>query len=73
LKNKATKKIISNVKVKIKVYSGKKYKTYTVKTNKKGIAKINTNKLKTGKHKVVISSKNSNYLISAKSMITIQK
>lgn len=73
LKNKATKKIISNVKVKIKVYSGKKYKTYTVKTNKKGIAKINTNKLKTGKHNVVISSKNSNYLISAKSMITIQK
>ncbi len=73
LKNKATKKLISNVKVKIKVYTGKKYKTYNVKTDKKGIAKINTNKLKIGKHKVVISSLNSNYQISAKSTITIQK
>ena len=69
---KYAKKAVKNVKVKIKVYTGKKYKTYTVKTNKKGIAKINTNKLKVGKHKVVISSGNSNYIISAKSLITIR-
>lgn len=70
---KYAKKAVKNVKVKIKVYTGKKYKTYAVKTNKKGIAKINTNKLKVGKHRVVISSGNSNYIISAKSMITIRK
>lgn len=73
VKNKATKKAVSNVKVKIKVYTGKKYKTYTVKTNKKGIAKINTKKLKVGKHNVVIGSGNSNYKISAKSLITIKQ
>lgn len=72
LKNKATKKPASNVKVKIKVYTGKKYKTYTAKTNKKGIAKINTKQLKIGGHKVVISSGNNNYQISAKSAITIK-
>lgn len=72
VKNQATKKLVSNLKVKIKVYSGKKYKTYTVKTNKKGMAKINTNKLKKGKHKVVISSGNSNYKISKISQITIK-
>lgn len=72
IKNKETKKLLSNVKVKIKVFTGKKYKTYTVKTDKKGLAKININKLKTGKHKVIISSGNKNYKISAKSLITIK-
>ena len=65
--------MLSNVKVKIKVFTGKKFKTYTVKTNKKGIAKINTKNLKTGKHKVVISSGNKNYSISKKSLIKIKK
>lgn len=73
VKNKATKKVISNVKVKIKVYTGKKYRTYTVKTSKKGIAKINTKNLKPGKHRVVISSGNANYQINAKSTIAIRK
>jgi hypothetical protein len=73
VKNKATKKAVSKVKVKIKVYTGKKYKTFTVKTSKKGIAKINTKSLKKGKHKVVVSSENKNYIISAKSRITIKK
>lgn len=73
VKNRNTKKAISKVKIKIKVYTGGKYKTYTVKTNKKGIAKINTKNLKVGKHKVVISSANNNYRISAKSKIKIEK
>ncbi|MEE0939840.1 hypothetical protein, partial [Methanobrevibacter sp.] len=73
IKNKETKRMLSNVKVKIKVFTGKKFKTYTVKTNKKGIAKINTKNLKTGKHKVVISSGNKNYSISKKSLIKIKK
>lgn len=72
VKSKVTKKVVSGVKVKIKVYTGKKYKTYTVATNKKGIAKINTKKLRRGKHKVVISSGNKNYSMSKKSLITIR-
>lgn len=73
VKNKATKKIVKNLKVKIKVYTGKKYKTYTIKTNNKGVAKLNTKTLKIGKHKVVISSGNSNYKMSSKSTIIIKK
>lgn len=72
IKNKETKKLLSNVKVKIKVFTGKKFKTFTVETNKKGLAKINTKTLKAGKHKVIVSSGNNNYKISAKSLITIK-
>lgn len=57
VKNTKTKKVVSSgVKVKIKVYTGKKYKTYTVKTNSKGIAQLNVKSLKVGTHKVVVSS-----------------
>jgi hypothetical protein len=72
VKDRATKKAVSNVKIKIKVYTGKKYLTKTVKTNSKGIAKFNTKSLKVGSHNVVISSANGNYKISAKSKITIR-
>ena len=72
VKDKATKKAVSNVKVKLKVFTGKKYITKTIKTNSKGIAKLNTKFLKIGSHKVVISSANGNYKISAKSKITIR-
>ena len=71
IKNKETKKLLSNVKVKIKVFTRKKFKTFTVKTNK-GLAKINTKTLKAGKNKVIVSSGNNNYKISAKSLITIK-
>lgn len=63
---------VSKVKIKIKVYTGKKYKTFTVKTNKKGVASINTKSLKRGVHKVKITSANKNYSISKKSKITIK-
>ncbi|WP_407375200.1 right-handed parallel beta-helix repeat-containing protein, partial [Methanobrevibacter sp.] len=66
---KLNKKAFKNLKVKVKVFTGKKYKTYTLKTDKKGIVKINTKKLKRGTHKVVISSGNSNYYISKTSSI----
>ena len=68
VKNKATKKAVKNTYVKVKIDK----KTYKIKTNSKGVAKFNTKKLKIGKHKVVISSGNSNYIMSAKSTITIK-
>ncbi|WP_305514995.1 hypothetical protein [Methanobrevibacter sp. V14] len=72
--NKKTKKVISKVAIKVKVYTGKKYKTYTLKTNAKGIANLNVGKLKVGKHKVVVNSANK-YCVAktAKSTIKIKK
>lgn len=53
-KNKATGKVLKNKKVKIRVYTGTKYKDYNLKTNKKGTVKINTKSLSKGTHKVVL-------------------
>lgn len=72
IKHKTTKKAFSGLKLKLKIYTGKKFKTYTVKTNKKGLAKFNTKKLKRGKHKVIISSGNQNAKVSKKSSIIIK-
>ena len=72
VKNKASKKLVPNLKLKLKVYTGKKYRIYTVKTNKKGIASFNTRNLKKGIHAVVISSGNTNFIVSRKSRITIK-
>ena len=68
VKNKATKKPVKNTYIKVKIDK----KTHKVKTNSKGIAKINTKKLNYGKHKVTITSANTNYQMSAKSTITIK-
>lgn len=73
VKNKASKKVVKSIKVKVKVYTGKKFKTYTLKTNAKGVAQLNVKSLKVGTHKVVISSGNSKYIISKKSSIVIKK
>ncbi len=70
---KAYKKPLKNVKIKVKVKTGKKYKTYNLKTNSKGIVKLNTKNLKVGRHTVIIYSGNSNYKINAKSLITIKR
>ncbi len=69
VKHATTKKVVKNTYIKVKI--GKK--TYNVKTNSNGIAKINTKKLKLGKHKVSIFSGNSNYQMSAKSLITVKR
>ena len=74
VKNTKTKKVIPGIKVKVKVYTGKKSKTYTIKSNSKGIAKLNVKKLKVGTHKVVIKSGNK-YCVAkqAKSTIKIKR
>ena len=52
----SNKKVLANKQVVLKVYTGKKYATYKVKTNSKGIATFNVPKtLKLGTHKVVLS------------------
>lgn len=73
VKNAVTKKMAKNLKIKVKVYTGKKYRTYTIKTDAKGVAKLNTKSLKIGKHNVVITSGNTNYQINKKSTIIIKK
>jgi len=70
---KLNKKAVKKIKINLKIYTGKKSKNYIVKTDSKGIAKFNTKNLKIGKHKVVITSKNGNYIINAKSQITIKR
>ena len=64
---------IKNVKVKLKIYTGSKSKTYIVKTNSRGIAKFNTKNLNPGSHKVVITSADERYKISKVSKIIIGK
>lgn len=73
LKNTKTKKPIAKVKISIKVFTGKKSKTYTIKTDKNGYAKLKASKLKVGKHKVVVSTADKNLNIkSIKSAIKIK-
>lgn len=64
---------IKNVKVKLKIYTGSKSKTYIVKTNSRGIAKFNTKNLNPGSHKVVITSADERYKINKVSKIIIGK
>lgn len=66
-------KAVNGLKLKIKVYTGKKYKTYSVSTNSKGIATLKVSALKLGKHKVIIKSNNALYSGSASSVIKINK
>ena len=72
VKNKLNKKLVPELKLKVKVYTGKKFKTYVLKTNKKGVAKLNTKKLKKGSHKIVVGSGEGNYIVSKVSSIRIK-
>ena len=58
-------------KISVKLKIGKK--TYKVKTDKKGVVKFNTKKLKIGKYQVTITSNDGNYKFSAKSKLTIKR
>ena len=64
---------VKNCKIKLKVFTGDKSKTYKVKTNSKGVAYFNTYALSLGTHKVKISSMNSKYKISKTSKIKVKK
>ena len=57
VKNRESKKSMKNIKVMIKVFTGKKYKKYSLKTDNKGIVSFNMKSLPKGKHNVVINIK----------------
>ena len=66
--NSKTKKAMSNVKLTLKVYTGKKYNSVTITTDAKGIAKYSASTLSLGTHKIVVSIKNTKFVsASAKS------
>lgn len=71
VKDKTTNKAVTKLKISVKLTSGGKTKVYTVKTDGKGIAKLNTKSLSVGTHYVVLAPTNSKYMISGKSKITI--
>lgn len=65
VKNRESKKPMKSIKVMIKVFTGKKYKKYSLKTDKKGIVSFNMKSLLKGKHKVVINIKSNSKVKSA--------
>ena len=75
--NKKTKKFMNGVKLILKVYNGKKYKTIKLKTKKipgaKGVAGYATNQLSVGKHKVKITPQSFKYSGSKTTKMVIKK
>lgn len=71
--NKESGKAMKGVKVTVKVFTGSKYKTYSLKTNSKGEASISTKSLSKATHNVAVNVKGtSDYKAnSAKSSIRI--
>lgn len=69
VKDKKTNKIIKGLKLKIKVG----HKTYAVKTNSKGVAKLNVSSLNSGKYNVLLYSADIKYYVQAKSKIIIKE
>ena len=59
--NSKTNKPIPKMKLTLKVYTGKKYKTTTVTTKSKGVASYKTKSLGAGTHKIVVSGTHSGY------------
>lgn len=70
-----SKKPISGVKLSLKVYTGKKYKTATVTSDRNGIANYKASKLGVGKHKVIVGVKDKKKFNSKSknSLIVIKK
>ena len=64
---------VKKLKLKVKVFSGKKAKTYSLKTDKNGAVKIQTKKLSLGTHKVSISTTNKNYKVSKSTKLVVKR
>ena len=63
---------LKGIKLKVKVFTGKKSKTYTIKTKKDGFAILKTKGIKVGKHKVQITFKGNKNFKKAKAKATIE-
>ena len=72
IKNRATNAPLNAISIKLKIATGSKYRTYSLKLNN-GVAKLNTKVLSAGNHRVYIYSANYNYYISKVSKIVINK
>ena len=71
VKNKNTNKAVSGIKVRIKISSATGSRLFTVKTDKNGVALLDTKFLKVGGYSVAIGTADDKYLISGKSKISI--
>ena len=63
---------MAGIKVTVKIFTGKNSKSYSLKTNKNGVIKINTKSLKKGSHKVTINVKKTSKIKSASAKSTIK-
>lgn len=72
VKNQDTKEAVKGVKIKVKLTSSGGSKVFTVKTDKSGVAKLNTKTLNAGKYNVDIMTADYKYKISGKSKIIIK-
>ncbi|MBQ7928486.1 MAG: hypothetical protein IJ287_07075 [Methanobrevibacter sp.] len=72
VKDKSTKGAVSGIKIKIKLSASNFTKYFTIKTDSKGVAKLNTKDLLNGTYSVAIGPANNKYWISAKSTIVIK-
>lgn len=73
LTNDYTKKPLKSFKVKFKVKTKKTWKTYTLKSNSKGVIKWSTKKLSVGTHAIKISSAYKYFKINIKGKIVVKK
>ena len=67
VKNKKTKNVIKNLKLKIKIGNT----VYSIKTNSKGVAKFNTDSLEVGNYTVTVFSDYIKYYVSFKGAISV--
>ncbi|WP_405316507.1 hypothetical protein [Methanobrevibacter sp.] len=59
--NSKTGKPIANMELTLKIFTGKKYKKITVRTNSKGIVSFKTGSLSKGRHKIIVSGTHPGY------------
>ena len=64
---------VKNLVLKVKVFTGKKYKILTLKTNSNGIANFNTKSLSIGAHRIYISTANKNYKLNRYSQVIVKR
>lgn len=72
LTDKKGNRIKDDVDLKIRIYTGKKYRTFEIETNRKGVAYFKLFRLSRGSHKVVIKSDDDEYIANKVSKIVIR-